>query len=143
MDREKTISNSPEDTKAEGKRLGIRLIKGDTVCLYGELGSGKTTFIKGIGEALGIPEREISSASFIIVSEHEAKIPFYHIDLYRIEKPEDIDSTGIYDYVMADGITVIEWAERLPVIEGCIKVMINFISEGKREIVIEGKEFFE
>lgn len=137
----KIISNEEGDTKDIGRRLGSRLKAGDTVCLYGELGSGKTTFIKGIGDALGIPEREISSSSFIIVGEHEAgKIPLYHIDLYRVEKEEDIEGVGVYDYIGGNGIAVIEWAERLSPshVEDAIKVTINILSEEKREITIEG-----
>lgn len=134
----KVISSSSEDTKNTGRKLGMLLKEGDTVCLYGELGSGKTTFTKGIGMALGVPERDIMSASFIIISEHEAPIPLYHIDLYRIEKESDIETTGIYDYILGDGISVIEWAERIPALEGSIKVTINILSDTKREIIIDG-----
>lgn len=133
----KVISNSEEETKNIGKELGRDLKAGDTVCLYGGLGSGKTTFIKGIADALAIPQREITSASFIIVSEHNGDIPLYHIDLYRIEDEKDLETTGIYDYIDGDGITVIEWAEKLPPIEDSIKVRINILSEDKREIIIE------
>lgn len=81
-------THSALETMEAGRRLGALLKRGDTVCLYGGLGAGKTVFVKGIALALGIPEREITSASFIIVSEHFSAADdtaLYHIDLYRIE----------------------------------------------------------
>ncbi|MBI4823115.1 MAG: tRNA (adenosine(37)-N6)-threonylcarbamoyltransferase complex ATPase subunit type 1 TsaE [Nitrospirae bacterium] len=135
----KVVSNKEGDTKNIGRRLGKLLKSGDTVCLYGELGSGKTTFIKGIGTAIGIPEREISSSSFIIVGEHKAKdMPFYHIDLYRLENAKDIEETGIYELIGGNGIAVIEWAEKLSHVEDVIKVSIKILSKEKREILISG-----
>jgi len=120
-----------------GRRLGRTLEAGDTVCLYGELGAGKTVFAKGIASALGIPERDVSSASFLIVAEHEAKIPLYHIDLYRVRDEKEASALGIYDYIGGDGIAVVEWAERMPGIEGAVKVRINITGPEKREILIE------
>lgn len=133
------VTENPEETIEAGYRVGKALRKGQTVCLYGDLGSGKTVFVKGIARAMGIAEREITSASFIIISEHmgETGIPLYHIDLYRLEKG-GIEETGIYDYIGRDGIAVIEWAERAADMGDCIRVKINFISEDKRELIIEG-----
>ncbi len=131
------VSRGPQDTFEAGRRLGRTLKAGDTVCLYGELGSGKTVFAKGIASALGIPERDVSSASFLIVAEQEAKIPLYHIDLYRVRDEEEVSALGIYDYIGGDGIAVVEWAERMPGIEGAVKVRINITGPEKREILIE------
>lgn len=119
--------------------------RGDTVCLFGELGAGKTTFVKGIASALGIPERSITSASFTIIAEYtgtldKRPVPFYHIDLYRIGDAGDLDSTGVEEYIGKDGISVIEWAERLREREECIAVTFAIVGEGKREIVIEGTD---
>jgi tRNA threonylcarbamoyladenosine biosynthesis protein TsaE len=133
----RVITNSPDETKKIGFKFGKLLKPGQTVCLYGDLGAGKTTFVKGIAKALGIKERDIMSASFTIISEHEAEIPLYHIDLYRIEKGADMDTIGIYDYIGGNGIAVIEWAEKID-IEDSIKVNINLVSKDKREIIIEG-----
>ncbi len=87
----KHISNGPNDTKAVGFRLGKLLRSGDVVGLYGELGAGKTTMVKGIASAFGIDEREIVSASFTILTEYDTSPPFTHIDLYRIEKEDELD----------------------------------------------------
>ncbi len=94
-----------------GKQLGKQLKPGDIVCLYGCLGAGKTTLTKAIALSLDIPEREITSASFIIIAEHYGSLPLYHVDLYRLENG-GVEDTGIEDCFGNDGITVIEWPER-------------------------------
>jgi len=134
----RVLSSSPEETAGAGYRLGKLLRAGHTVCLYGSLGAGKTTFVKGMGRALGVPERDIMSASFTIVAEHGTDPPFYHIDLYRIKDEADLESAGIYDFIGGDGIAVVEWAEKIDAPEGCIRVSLNFLQNGSREIIIEG-----
>lgn len=133
---------SSEETENLGFKLGTYLKThggAKTVCLFGELGVGKTTFIKGIASAFNIPKRDISSASFVIVAEYETSPPFYHIDLYRLEKDTDVEDAGIWEYIESDGIAVIEWAERLDEMpENAVKVRINLLSEESREIIIEG-----
>lgn len=134
----KVVTNSPSETKKAGYRLGKTLKAGDVVCLYGDLGAGKTTFVKGIGEALGIPGREVASASFTIIAEYvTGKIPFYHIDLYRINSEQDLETTGIYDFLGGPGVAVVEWAGRMPELRGAVKVAFRMISERKREILME------
>ncbi|GAB4539527.1 MAG: tRNA (adenosine(37)-N6)-threonylcarbamoyltransferase complex ATPase subunit type 1 TsaE [Thermodesulfovibrionia bacterium] len=132
------ISNSEEETRQIGYRLGKRLKRGDVVCLYGGLGAGKTTMLKGIATAIGIDEREITSASFVIIAEHRGRIPLYHIDLYRVSA-KDIYELGLHEYINKDGITVIEWADRaegeLP--EYRIDVRIDYEDEGRRVIDID------
>lgn len=138
----KHISNGPNDTKAVGFRLGKLLRSGDVVGLYGELGAGKTTMVKGIASAFGIDEREIVSASFTILTEYDTSPPFTHIDLYRIEKEDELDKLGLWDHLEAGNISVIEWAEKaeggLP--EDTIKVRLKFIDENIREITVEGRD---
>lgn len=137
------LSSGPRETFKCGFTLGGRLKRGEVVCLYGELGSGKTTFVKGIACALGIPEKEITSASFTIIAEYtgtmdNTPVPFYHIDLYRIGAPGELDSLGLEEYIGKDGISVIEWAERLGEMEDSISVRLEILGEEKREIIIEG-----
>nr|WP_277950210.1 tRNA (adenosine(37)-N6)-threonylcarbamoyltransferase complex ATPase subunit type 1 TsaE [Dissulfurispira thermophila] len=135
------MTKSPSETEDIGFRLGMFLKKqkSATACLYGDLGVGKTTLIKGIASAFGIPERDIGSASFVIVAEYETIPPFYHIDLYRIEQGDELDNLGIWEYIESDGIAVIEWAERLSELpEDIIKVRMSYIDENSREVVIEG-----
>jgi tRNA threonylcarbamoyladenosine biosynthesis protein TsaE len=134
-------SRSPEETKDIGFQLGSRLKPGDVVCLYGQLGAGKTIFVKGIARSLDIDETEVASASFIIIAEHdEGRIPLYHIDLYRIPKGET-GELGLYEYFSGDGITVIEWAERLldeEVPENAIFVTFHYSSEQTRKLEMKG-----
>lgn len=135
----KLQSKSEDDTRDIGRGLGRKLKRGDVVCLCGELGSGKTTMVQGIASALGISEREITSASFTIIAEHEAEPPLYHIDLYRVPTGE-ISDLGLYEYIGKDGISVIEWAERaeseMP--DNSIIVSLKHTGENSREIEIKG-----
>jgi tRNA threonylcarbamoyladenosine biosynthesis protein TsaE len=113
---------------------------GNVVGLYGELGSGKTTMVKGIARALGIEEKEIMSASFTIITEYDSTPPFSHIDLYRIEKDSELDEVGFWEHIGGSNISVIEWAEKaesmLP--EDLIRVGLTSVGEEVREITIEG-----
>jgi tRNA threonylcarbamoyladenosine biosynthesis protein TsaE len=136
----KYSTESPEETMEVGYHLGQFLGPGDVVCLYGELGTGKTVLVKGIARAFGIRERDIASASFTIVTEYATSPPFAHVDLYRIERTEELAEIGIWEQVGAEGITVIEWAEKaeglLP--DDRIAVFIRAVDETVRDITIEG-----
>lgn len=135
----KLQSKSEDDTKNIGRDLGKKLKRGDVVCLCGDLGSGKTTMTKGIASALGISEREITSASYTIIAEHEAETPLYHIDLYRVASG-DISELGLHEYIGKDGISVIEWAERAEaeIPDNSIIVSLKHTGENSREIEIKG-----
>ena len=133
-------SKSGPDTREIGRRLGEKLKPGDVVCLFGDLGAGKTTMVKGIASAQGIEDRDITSASFTIIAEYDTPVPFYHIDLYRVTADE-VDDLGLYEYLGADGICVIEWAERAEteIPENSIKVTIQYKEEENcREVEVTG-----
>lgn len=94
--------------------LSASLEKGDIVCLFGNLGSGKTVLAKGIAEGLGVKRDKVISPTFIILREHhKGRIPFYHFDFYRLQSPGDILALGYDEYFYGGGVTVIEWADRL------------------------------
>ncbi len=137
----KLQSKSEAETKKIGRDLGEKLKAGDIVCLYGELGAGKTVMVKGIASALGINERDVTSASFTIIAEYDTDVPFYHIDLYRI-RPGETEEIGLHEYLASDGIAVIEWAERaegeMP--ENRIMITLDYSGESSREIEIKGIE---
>ncbi|MBE0425664.1 MAG: tRNA (adenosine(37)-N6)-threonylcarbamoyltransferase complex ATPase subunit type 1 TsaE [Nitrospirae bacterium] len=137
----KYISKGPEETKDIGYRLGRLLNPGDIVGLYGELGAGKTTMVKGIARALGLDERDVVSASFTIITEYDTSPPFLHIDLYRVKSDEELDEIGLWDYLKTGNIAVIEWAEKAEkeITEELIKVKIKPVDENVREITLEGK----
>jgi tRNA threonylcarbamoyladenosine biosynthesis protein TsaE len=136
----KYISKDPDETKNIGFQLGSILKPGDVVGLYGELGTGKTTMVKGIARAFGIDERDIVSASFTIIAEYGTEPRFHHIDLYRIDKDHELAELGLRDYIGGDFVSVIEWAEKAggDVPEDIISVHIKSLGEYKREITIEG-----
>ncbi|RMG01931.1 MAG: tRNA (adenosine(37)-N6)-threonylcarbamoyltransferase complex ATPase subunit type 1 TsaE [Nitrospirae bacterium] len=137
------ITKGSEETEQIGEALSSVLPPGAVVCLFGDLGSGKTTLIKGIGRGLGIAPEEITSASFVIIAEHYGRLPLYHVDLYRVENPDALEETGIYEYMPSDGITVIEWAERLHDKGDCkISIKIDELDYNMREITINGTEDF-
>ncbi|MFP4066846.1 MAG: tRNA (adenosine(37)-N6)-threonylcarbamoyltransferase complex ATPase subunit type 1 TsaE [Spirochaetaceae bacterium] len=105
------VSNSTEETREVARRLTHSLRPGAVVALHGILGSGKTTFVKGMAEGLGI-EEPVTSPSFALVHEYDARVPLYHIDLYRTETTAEVEMLDLDPYLFGNGITVVEWAER-------------------------------
>jgi len=106
------ISQSPEETKNLGKKLGKLLQEGDLLALNGDLGAGKTCLIQGI--AVGLNSRDhVSSPSFSIIKEYSGDKPIYHFDLYRLTQPEELETLGYEEYFYGNGVTLIEWAEKI------------------------------
>ncbi len=139
------ITSSQEQTWRIGEMLGDRLGAGDMVCLYGDLGAGKTSFSYGVALGLGVQEQYISSPTFTFVNEYKGRVPLYHIDLYRLKDPEELESIGFEEYIDSDGVTVVEWAERaeddLPT--ECLSVYLSYVDEHSREIgfLAEGERY--
>jgi tRNA threonylcarbamoyladenosine biosynthesis protein TsaE len=139
------ITTSTDQTWKTGELLGKRLNAGDTVCLYGDLGAGKTSFSYGIALGLEVKEQYITSPTFTFVNEYEGRVPFYHIDLYRLQEPDELENIGFEEYIDSDGVTVIEWAERaedeLPAEN--LSVYLSYVDEHSREIgfLAEGERY--
>ena len=143
------ICPSPEETKELGRRLSFLLEKGSVVALKGPLGAGKTCFVKGIAKGLGITEN-VTSPSYAIISEYEGflngktgleegdSITLYHIDAYRLDAENDFSLIGGEEIVFGNGISVIEWSERIKSIipEDAIRVDIEMKDAEKRYIHI-------
>jgi len=107
------VTRSREETEALGQRVGRAAHPGDVIALWGELGAGKTTFVRGIAAGLGIPPREVTSPTFIIVHEHEGgRLPLFHIDMYRVS-PAETGSIGWEEALASGGVTAIEWPDRV------------------------------
>lgn len=106
------VSHSADETKAVGRRLALLLAPGDLICLYGELGAGKTTLIQGLAEGLGVPDA-VTSPSFTLIHEHRGRLRFYHLDLYRLG-PQDLAEAGVEEVIGSNAVIAVEWAERLP-----------------------------
>ena len=106
------ISTAPESTTAIGVGLGRVARAGDVICLWGDLGAGKTHLAKAIGLGLGVTET-ITSPSFILMAEYPGRLPLFHIDLYRLADASDALAGGLIDDRQAAGLTLVEWPERL------------------------------
>ena len=105
-------TSSEEETSSAGERLAASLQPGDVVLLYGELGAGKTAFVRGLARGLGASADDVSSPTFTIVQEYAGpRAMLYHVDLYRLE-PAEVDDIGLEELVSGDGIVAVEWAER-------------------------------
>lgn len=105
------ISNSPSDTWTIASEFFQGLEIPAVIALHGNLGAGKTCFTQGLAQAAGVKE-PVCSPTYTIISEYRGTVPFHHIDLYRLGGPEEAFDLGFNEYLEADGITVIEWAER-------------------------------
>ena len=104
-------TRSPEETFRLGEELGRKAMPGQVFTLTGDLGVGKTVFTQGLAKGLGI-EEPVNSPTFTIVQVYEeGRLPFYHFDVYRIGDVEEMEEVGFEDYVMGDGVSLIEWAD--------------------------------
>jgi tRNA threonylcarbamoyladenosine biosynthesis protein TsaE len=107
-----TISHSPAETAALGEQWGRTASSGLVIGLCGDLGAGKTQFVKGLARGLGI-EARVQSPTFALINIYTGgRLTLFHLDLYRLDTPEQIDAAGLDEYLRPEGVTVIEWAER-------------------------------
>ncbi|MCG6552327.1 MAG: tRNA (adenosine(37)-N6)-threonylcarbamoyltransferase complex ATPase subunit type 1 TsaE [Candidatus Magnetominusculus sp. LBB02] len=133
------VSHGPDETFEIGRRIGCYLVKGLSVLIFGGLGAGKTTLIKGAGAAFGIPARDITSATYTIIAEYGGAVPFYHIDLYRLDDIKAIEEAGVFDSIGNGKAAAVEWADKLEgIIDGDIRVDIACGDGDMRTITIEG-----
>lgn len=133
-------SRSPEETQALGQRVVKEFPQATLLCLRGPLGSGKTCFVKGVGEALGIPGTQIKSPTFTTLMEHGGERPLLHLDFYRFEAPDDLALDWWRELLETpNALTVVEWAERVEPHLPIERVDIEFIDGGgnKRLLVIK------
>jgi len=107
-------THSESETEAAGRALSTTLEGGAVVLLSGDLGAGKTAFVRGLAEGLGIDPGEVSSPTFTVIQEYRGgRLALYHVDLYRL-RPSEVDDVGLDDITLAGGVTAIEWPDRLP-----------------------------
>ena len=118
------------------RELAASLDRGAVILLYGDLGAGKTVFVKGLAEGLGADSDDVTSPTFTLVQEYRGRIPLYHVDLFRLETAAEIDDLGL-DELGAAGVLAVEWAERLPGRpETAIDVRIEDAGEQERKVTI-------
>lgn len=131
-------SYNPEQTQSLGTRIGELALRGDIFLLSGDLGVGKTCLTQGIAWGLDITEYTLSP-SFVIVREHQGRLPLYHIDLYRLDNITEILELGLDNYLYGDGVCVIEWAEKgisvLPAEH--LLIEISYLSDTKRRFSLK------
>lgn len=132
------VSHSPEETDSIAAAVASKLVAGDVVCLEGELGAGKTSFVKGAGRQLGIDPSKISSPTFTLIHEYlDGVIPVYHFDFYRLKSVEEVINIGAEEYFFDEGICFIEWPSVADAIipPGALRIHLEH-SGNDRQIVI-------
>ncbi|MEI6077277.1 MAG: tRNA (adenosine(37)-N6)-threonylcarbamoyltransferase complex ATPase subunit type 1 TsaE [Verrucomicrobiota bacterium] len=138
------ISHSPAETEALGECLGRKASRGMVFALSGDLGAGKTQFVRGLARGLGVTGR-VHSPTFTLVNEYGGgRLPLFHLDLYRLETAEQLWSAGIEEYLTPGGVSVIEWSERLETatstwqtIKRRVRVKLEIVSETGRKIIYD------
>jgi len=135
------ISHSPSETESLGESFGRFAASGLVIGLSGELGAGKTQFVKGLARGLGIFGR-VHSPTFTLVNEYGGgRLTLFHLDLFRLETPEQVISAGIQEFLRPKGVSVIEWAERIYElgIASCVlnRVRIEMVSDSERKIIYD------
>ena len=135
----KSITQSSDETLQLGRKLGAKLISGDLVLLYGDLGAGKTSLTQGICLGAGLDNNTyIRSPTFTLINEYPAKVPIFHIDLYRLETEGEISNLGLEEIIYSPSITIIEWPEKLKLDKNPNKFMFGI--EERLEIHISIKD---
>ena len=148
MERVVFQTKSASETIRVGKNIGSLLLPGDIVALVGELGAGKTQFIKGLAAGVGVGKPTyVSSPSFTLINEHLGKVPFYHIDLFRLKSEKEAEELGLEEYFQGGGITAIEWADKIPSLLPEEILWINICYTGKNirsfEMIGKGMRYEE
>jgi len=133
------VSRSEGQTLAAGRALARALRAGDVVLLRGDLGMGKTVFARGLAAGLGVDPGEVRSPTFTLVNPYRGRLPVYHIDLYRIEAPRDLDELGLEEVLGGEGVEIVEWPERLGPHHPARHVLVRIEDRGgsSRRITIE------
>ena len=137
----KIISDSVRSTLAIGKIIGRRLCAGQIVLLYGGLGSGKTVLAKGIAMGLGIKKESVCSPTFVIMRHHQARLELYHFDLYRLNNPLEILNLGYQEYLYGQGVSLIEWPERLKYLlpKEFLQINLSLVDARRRCLRFKGR----
>jgi len=117
------------------------LAKGDIIALAGELGTGKTTLVRGIARGIGLEEGEVASPSFTLVNEYEGPLRLFHVDLYRLADEKELIGIDYEEYLQADGVVVIEWADRIPqaIPADALWITLRYLGTKRREMVLRSQ----
>lgn len=108
------ITESLEETQLLGRKIGASISAGTVICLTGDLGSGKTSFVQGLAMGLEVSDDYyITSPTYVLINEYPGRYPLFHVDLYRMEDPVDFEDIGLYEILRGKGVVVVEWADKL------------------------------
>lgn len=134
------ISHSPEETFAYGELIAAALAPGAVLALRGDLGAGKTHFVKGVAAGLGADPHEVTSPTFTLVHEYVGgRVPMFHFDLYRLESADEVLRIGLDDYLAESGVVIIEWADKFPELLPANARWLHFrVLEGDEREISEG-----
>ncbi|MEA5004234.1 MAG: tRNA (adenosine(37)-N6)-threonylcarbamoyltransferase complex ATPase subunit type 1 TsaE [Christensenella sp.] len=133
------LSDNEQMTKDFAKKLASRLVKGSFLAVYGDLGAGKTAFVKGLAQGIGVTEPVVSPTFTILRAYESGKLPLYHFDVYRIGDEDELLEVGFDEYATGDGVCVCEWADLIPnaLPKERLDVKIERMGDTQRKITVE------
>lgn len=142
MPKSEYITSSVDETIRIGFEFGKQLTSGDVVCLAGDLGTGKTHFVKGVASFFGIEPEKVSSPTYTLIHEYSGDIPVYHFDCYRLKHEQEALEIGAEEYFYGDGICLVEWPAKIDglIPEDAIWVELSHLPGNKRKIIIHQKQ---
>ncbi len=132
--------SGPAESTTLGHKLASQLFPGAVIALVGPLGAGKTYLVRAIAEGLGIKNsRAVTSPTFVLIQEYEARLPIYHFDVYRLPAAGDFADLGVHEYFQGSGVSLVEWADR---VEACLpaeqlRITVTVTGESNRRMLIE------
>lgn len=135
------MTHSAEETEAVGESLAQRLVSGDVIAFYGDLGAGKTALVRGLARGLGCRDR-VTSPTFTIVNEYEGALPLFHFDLYRLGSEDELYDIGFEEYLTRPGVCAVEWSERADALLrelARFRVTLRRLGDNDRQIMVEEK----
>jgi tRNA threonylcarbamoyladenosine biosynthesis protein TsaE len=132
-------SSSVKETIRLGREFAETLEPGDVVCLNGDLGAGKTHFVKGVASFFGVKEEQVSSPTFTLINEYKGTTPIYHFDCYRLKSEQEALEIGAEEYFYGDGISIVEWPEKIGnlIPSEAVWLTIRHTDKNRREIIKE------
>ena len=131
------ISKSPEITKDIAKEIGSKIDKGTVIALCGDLGAGKTAFVQGLAKGLEI-KAFVTSPTFVIINQYKGRLPLYHIDTYRLMSNDEMYELGYEEFFYGDGVTAIEWAQKIEELlpEEYLRIELEYVGESERKMTL-------
>ena len=131
---------SPEETIALGEKIALDLKAGDIIALEGDLGAGKTVFVKGLAKGLGVRDYlYVNSPTFVILKEYQGRLALYHFDVYRLDEDHFLDTLDYRRYFYGDGVVVVEWADKIKGILPSEYLEVRIAHEGETQRRFEFK----